>query len=254
MDSRDADQPDDQIVHPPLAEIVYRSIKDRIMDLRIPPQSHINIDQLARDLGVSNTPIREALTRVCSEGLVERKSRFGFRSSAVISEPELRELFFMRQLLEGATTQLAAVHADRRELTRVLKGSLEEMREIEAKGRVESEPTYFRTFSDADAKFHAAIAKVAENRMLAEALKSLNSHVHSYRLSFHLGMSSETIVEHQNIIDALGHDDASAAVAAMHRHLNRSLSRLLRVYDGDASMVRKTDLRKRTARGARVGR
>jgi DNA-binding GntR family transcriptional regulator len=232
MDWVDVDSTDEQAVYQPLAESVYKLIKDRVMNLRIPPNTHINIDQLARDLGVSNTPVREALTRLCSEGLVQRKSRFGFRSSSLLTELELRELFFMRGLLEGAAAELAWFGESRAELIRTLKASLTEMKGIQEHTDWESDSAQYRTFSDADAKFHTAVAGAAQNQLLADTLKSFNSHAHSYRLYFHLGMSAETLVEHKGIVDAFVDGEASMAVAAMRHHLDRSLSRLLRAYDG----------------------
>jgi DNA-binding GntR family transcriptional regulator len=234
MDWAEVESADGQAFYQPLTEGVYRLIKDRIMNLQIPPNTHINIDQLARDLDVSNTPVREALTRLCSEGLVQRKSRVGFRSSSLLTEMELRQLFFMRELLEGAAAELAWFGERRGELVHTLNASLSDMKGIQSHADWESDSAQYRMFSDADAKFHTAIAGAAQNQLLADTLNSFNSHAHSYRLYFHLGMSAETLVEHQEIIDAFVDGDAPTAVAAMRHHLQFSLSRLLRAYDGQS--------------------
>lgn len=215
-----------------LAESVYETIKEWIMDLSIPPDSHINIDQLARDLEVSNTPVREALTRLQTEGLVQRKNLQGFRTTNLMDEGQIRDLFAVRSLLEPAATGQAARRGPDADLAKALRESLEEMRAAQKLARHQAELRY-RTFAEADARFHATIAAAAGNPLLATTLSGLNSHAHSYRLYFQVGMSDLTLAEHRAILDAVARADATGASSAMEGHLEQSLSRLLRAFSDD---------------------
>ena len=83
-----------------LTASVYEAIKEQIMDLELAPGTRVNMDQLARDLEVSTTPVRESLARLESEGLVTRRSLQGYLVTAQPGRIDLHELFTMRMLIE----------------------------------------------------------------------------------------------------------------------------------------------------------
>jgi len=91
-----------------LAQAVYEAIKATFDGPSISLGARINIDMLGRELEVSNTPVSEALTHLEAEGLVVRKSLFGFQASSLFDRGQVRELYTVRLLLEPAAAQLAA--------------------------------------------------------------------------------------------------------------------------------------------------
>src|SRR5664280_1210940 len=83
-----------------LTDMVYETVKGLLMDHRIEPGVRINIDQLARDLTVSPTPIREALARLESDGLVSKEPLRGYTATPLFDLPSFLQLYEMRGFLE----------------------------------------------------------------------------------------------------------------------------------------------------------
>jgi len=97
----------EQVTTETLQEKVYTAIKDSIMRNDLLPGQPLSIDELARDLGVSPTPVREALTRLSADGLVERVRN----KTAVVAEitaEDVRQVYEVRKLLEPYAASLAA--------------------------------------------------------------------------------------------------------------------------------------------------
>src|SRR5918995_1129614 len=95
-----------------LVSDVYNAILDRITSLEIEPGGRINMDTLARELGVSPTPVREALSRLEAEGLVQKTHLVGHRAVPQLTRSQVEQLFELRLLLEPAAAALAARHMD----------------------------------------------------------------------------------------------------------------------------------------------
>src|SRR5689334_8294458 len=91
-----------------LTEDVYEAVKSLIMDHRIAPGERVTIDALARQLAVSPTPIREALARLESDGLVRKRAMAGYSTTPLLGRAEFEELFEMRLLLECPAAGRAA--------------------------------------------------------------------------------------------------------------------------------------------------
>src|SRR5471032_2332917 len=91
-----------------LAEEVYRRIRADIMSLRLPPDTRVSVDSLARELGVSQTPIREALSMLEANGLVSKRHFAGYATSPRMDRAQLDELFEFRLLIEPHAARKAA--------------------------------------------------------------------------------------------------------------------------------------------------
>src|SRR5438270_12214972 len=94
-----------------LRESVYESVKRLLMDTDLEPGSRVCIDRLARDLGVSPTPIREALFRCEAEGLVVRRPNAGYTVAPLLDAAGLADLYDLRLLLEPVAAARAAQRA-----------------------------------------------------------------------------------------------------------------------------------------------
>ncbi|MDX3850951.1 GntR family transcriptional regulator [Streptomyces sp. AK02-01A] len=204
-----------------MADSVYEAIKAMVMDHEIQPGARVGIEALARTLDVSPTPVREALARLESEGLVTKRSLAGYRATELLTPQGLEELFEMRLLLEPRAAALAAANADEAQLDRI-EGFVEEMRERPGSGE---RYVLYSEFAAADQRFHEAIAEAADRPLLAEAVSRLHSHLHIFRLSSLPGAGPLTLAEHDRILRAVLRRNSERAAEAMTEHLRLSLER-----------------------------
>ncbi|MEW2502999.1 MULTISPECIES: GntR family transcriptional regulator [unclassified Amycolatopsis] len=209
-----------------LRDSVYEALKAMLMDLDVAPGSRLSIDGIARRLDVSPTPVREALTKLESDGLVATRPNAGYVVAPVLDETELDHLFDVRVLLEPEAARLAAGAAS--------KASVESLRS--ACAAMTAHPAAddyhaYRDFAVLDARLHRVIAEASGNPLIADALARLHAHTHGYRLYFRVGIAAETTREHTAIVDAIASHDGPAAAAAMRTHLDRSRARLHNAYD-----------------------
>ena len=201
-----------------IVEEVYELIRADIMALRIPPESRISIDELARKLGVSQTPIREALSRLEATGLVTRRHLFGYCCAPQLDRRQLDELYELRRLLEPFAARCAAERMDQ-----------DQLREVTALAKAmepgESRHSYDR-FAVQDSELHDLIAKGSGNSLVREALGRLHTHLHIFRLRFHSEVTREASAEHAALVNALVRRDGAAAEQAMRVHIEKSYQRL----------------------------
>ncbi|GAB7048023.1 GntR family transcriptional regulator [Catenuloplanes indicus] len=198
-----------------LTDDVYTSVQTLIMDHAVAPGEKINIDALARRLQVSPTPVREALARLESDGLVRKRALVGYTASPLLSRAEFEDLIEMRLLLEPAAAA-KAVHA-------------EDLR-AEADLPVQPDAPGFQGiagFTAQDARFHHRVAELSGNGMLHDAIVRLRSHLHLFRLNFPQSHYGTSAAEHHRIVDAIAAGDGAAAGAAMHDHITAARERHL---------------------------
>jgi len=203
-----------------LATDVYETIKGLLMDHAIAPGAKINIDGLARELDVSPTPVREALARLESDGLVRKRPLTGYTVAPLLSREEFEHLFEMRLLLEPAAAARAAQRASEAQRAVIVA-------EAAAATAPGEEAGYrgFAEFSAKDARFHDLIAEAAGNEMLHDAITRLHSHLHLHRLYFPRRQAEDTLDEHGAIAQAIAGADSRAAGKAMREHLVQSRRR-----------------------------
>ena len=180
-----------------LVSDVYNAILDRITGLEIEPGARITVDTLARELGVSQTPVREALSRLEAEGLVLKTHLIGHRALPQLTRAQVEQLFELRLLIEPAGAAMAARHTRRSGAGRAGSPPCGDGR---PSGR--PAPTYSE-FARKDAEFHATIAQASGNAFLADALARLRTHVHIFRLVSHVRVTAEAICEHTELLAAL---------------------------------------------------
>jgi DNA-binding GntR family transcriptional regulator len=197
---------------------VYELIRADIMSLRIPPDTRISIDHLARQLGVSQTPIREALGRLAAIGLVTKQHFVGYCSAPQLNRKQLDDLYEVRLLVEPFAAACAAKRMSDEDLRAVarLAASMKPAR---------TRPSYER-FADQDSELHDFIARGSGNPLILESLARLHTHLHIFRLRFHSEVTSEAFNEHAVLIEALQARDGAAASAAMRAHIEKSYLRL----------------------------
>lgn len=213
-----------------LADEVYNTLITQLMSLRIVPDSRVTIDALARELGVSQTPIRDALNRMEADGLVVRVPHSGYRIPPQITRQRYEEMVEIRLLLEPAVARKAAEHASC-EQVRHLRRLLDEMA-----GLTEGdELAAYGAFGLRDAAFHDLLAQSAGNQAIREALARLHTHVHLFRLSYDSQVTFLAMGEHEEILTAVAARDPDAAAYAMRQHILLSGDRFRRLFEAVAA-------------------
>jgi DNA-binding GntR family transcriptional regulator len=210
-----------------LATEVYETVFGQLMSLKIAPGSRITVDNLARELRVSQTPIREALSRLEAEGLVRKTHLVGYSAAPQVTAKQFADLYELRLLLEP--------DAARRAVARLDEESVAELTEAAGvmgrRAKSGDERARYSQFARQDAVFHDMIMKVAGNELIRETLIHQHVHFHIFRLMFHSRVTEEALSEHEAIISAFEARDAAAAEKTMRVHIERSRDRLLPVFD-----------------------
>jgi DNA-binding GntR family transcriptional regulator len=202
-----------------LAEHAYERLKELILDRRIAPDSWMAIDVLARDLGVSPTPVREALSRLESDGLVRKMENGRYRTEPLLTRQSFEQLYAVRLQLEPFAAGLAAEQIGDAELAELRR--VEQSMHAAPTGSVYSQ---FSQFTIGNADFHELIARAARNPFLYDAIDRLHSHHRLAHLYLHHGIvdAAPALAEHVGIVDALAARDPRRATELMRSHIERS--------------------------------
>lgn len=206
---------------------VYDAIYERLMSLEIAPGARIAIDTLARDLDISQTPVREALSRLEREGLVRKAHLIGYSAAPQLTRKQFDDLYQFRLLLEPEGARQAAANMTP-ETLRIVEAAAADM---ENGGSPVDRNSRYSRFARADAHFHDAILKIAGNDVMRQALSGQHVHLHIFRLMFHVRVTAEALEEHDALLAALRDCDPAAAEQAMRIHIQRSHDRLLPAFD-----------------------
>jgi DNA-binding GntR family transcriptional regulator len=204
------------IEHENLDDKIYTRLKRMIADGQLAPGQRILQEKLARGMGVSRTPLVNALKRLAQERLVEWVSRRGIYVKQ-FSLKEMAQLFEVREGLEPIAARLAATRispAEVRAFKKVFDG-------FSRKPSVAEVQRYLKC----DRHFHWRLVELTENPHLAAAMESVNMMISAYQVGVPRSLA-ESLPEHQAILKALGHRDPGASEAAMRVHIRRSVERL----------------------------
>jgi DNA-binding GntR family transcriptional regulator len=205
-----------------LSDDVFDAVMALIMNGEIPPGERVSIDALARQLDVSPTPVREALARLESDGLVVKRALQGYRTTPLLTLSEVHELFEMRHVLEPSAARLAAERADNDEVATIQAEADAPLSLVDG-----SHYDGYKALCQQDDRFHRCIAHASHNPMLAEAFGRMHAHLHLFRLYVPGAGTGPTLVEHHRIAEAIAASDGDRAAAAMASHLDSSQRRLV---------------------------
>lgn len=190
---------------------VTGALREAILSGTLPAGEWLREDDLATALGVSRTPIREALRTLGEERLVERTANRGSVVARMTLE-ELASLYAMREMLEGLAARLAASHADPG-----LVASLEDQHAVMADA-AEFSP---QRLAELNLAFHHTIAAAARNPYLDRFLTQVENDLRRLgQTTFaHRGRAAEAREEHRALIDAIASGDAARAEDAARAHM-----------------------------------
>jgi DNA-binding GntR family transcriptional regulator len=204
-----------------LREQALATLRRRILDAEYPPGSILSENQLAAEMGISRTPIREALRELAAGGLVRILPQRGI----VVSEPtaqDIVEVYQLREQLECFATRQAAERLTAADARGFTEDQAEALRHLEA-GR-------HRQAYDASVRLHGRIIALARNGRLTQFMSQLGDQVHRFGLmTLRHGRAARAIEEHGAIIEALLARDGERAEALMRAHLRADRDTALRI-------------------------
>lgn len=203
-----------------LDQKVYQVVKQLIEDRKMLPGEKIPQEKLARELGISRTPLISALKFLEHEKLVEVKPRRGF-FVRLFSIEEMISIFEIREVLEGLSARRAAKYLTKKDATelKVIFKGFQDAEHIDD----------LQAYSKADKHFHTFIAEIGSKEFLTTILQTLNIISLAYQNIATEGLIREpnkTINDHMKIIDAICSHDEEKAEEAMRAHLGKTITRL----------------------------
>jgi DNA-binding GntR family transcriptional regulator len=229
-----------------LVDQVYERLMELLLDGTLNSGDPISIDGTARHLGVSPTPVREALARLESTGNVVRVAMRGYRVPEMPDAKEIADIMDARLLIEPRLAELACTRIDP-DLLQALGDAIEEQ---------ESAPhtpdaAAIRKYHRADEQFHRLIAEHAGNGALLRAYDALGGHGQRFRMFIGVGVldSACAIAEHREVLAALRRGYGPEVYRIMHAHINGVKERALAEY---AQAERDQAARRKPARGRSV--
>jgi DNA-binding GntR family transcriptional regulator len=193
---------------------VYERLRDMIRGGELKPGTRVREEDIATSMDVSRTPVREALSRLQSRGLVELS---GSGLSVVqLSRPQIMELYAMRAVLEGASARFAAENASSSDIDGLRYAH---SRFVGFKGKADG-------FAKANLAFHEAICEAAHNRYLFRMLQDLTDSLALLSSTTFAvpGRSESARDEHAAILEAIAKRNPDAAEKAARHHIQQALS------------------------------
>jgi DNA-binding GntR family transcriptional regulator len=224
-----------------LQQQIHDVLLRRILRGELGPGERISPPEIAGSLGVSITPVRDAVNQMAAEGLVTVLPRKGTIVSPIASR-DVEELYEIRLMLEPRAAELAAEHASKPEIERMteLADRLEDDTESIDSQSLDLE-MYLAEIAT-DAEFHAAVVRAAGIRRLTVLYEGLRTHVLIARTIFprlYRGQPHRR-GEHRRIVDAIAARDGAAAREATVTHLRRALTDTMRHIERSAGAGRGT--------------
>lgn len=205
----------------PISEGIYEELLSRVLSSEMEPGSRITIDALGRQLGVSQTPIREALQRLAVEGVVVHHHLSGYRVASKITQQQFEHLVEVRLVLEPVAARSAAdnMPAEMFDDLDQLNAEMDEVLDDSDTDRS------YAVFSRLDAQLHDLIALGGGNPYVREALGRLHTHAHLFRLANFAQITTQAVGEHAEVLRALRRRDPGEAALAMRHHIKLSAER-----------------------------
>ncbi|MEM7029957.1 MAG: GntR family transcriptional regulator [Chloroflexota bacterium] len=210
---------------------VYNVLRERILSHAYPPGFRFDLPQLEQQLGVSRTPLKEALHRLELEGLIEIRPRRGTYVTRIDLD-DVAECFAVRQMLECAASSLIVANITPDDIEDLIKLS-QEMSQLLTKDDYQ---TIVSRYIELDRQFHRQLINFAQNKRLSRIYDEVDTHLQiaHVRQKFSLADSMQfTEPEHQAILQAVQALDGVALSAAFQAHAERAVARMIKVLTHD---------------------
>jgi DNA-binding GntR family transcriptional regulator len=202
-----------------LTIVAYETLKDEILSNRLRPGDPLPIDSYIRKLGLSRTPLREAVLRLEREGLVEIRPRMGTFVSH-LNLQEIKETYQVRSSLEGLAARLSAARINLERVTEVEQ----QLKQFKLDGTED-----YTQISEAGQQLHSLIIESCGNQMLISLIQSLQDRFRRFR-TLSLDIPEKIITshrEHLQILQALKDKNAELAERLVREHFDQAATSLL---------------------------
>lgn len=198
----------------PLRDVVFNTLRQGILHGLLPPGLRLMEIQLAKQLGVSRTPVREAIRMLELEGLVNTVPRKG-AEVAEITQKDLHDVLEVRCALEELSVELACKSITPEELSQLHK-ALYTFKELVPSGDVNA-------LAECDVKFHDIIIQSTRNKRLIQLLNNLREQMYRYRLEYLKDLSAHELLikEHQTILTCLEQRNVEGSKRIIREHINQ---------------------------------
>jgi DNA-binding GntR family transcriptional regulator len=202
------------------AEYAYKMLLDAIHEQRLKPGERVREDEVSRMLGISRTPVRQALHRLQTRGLLEQAPARGLLVAA-LNRQQVVELYAMRELMEGAAARLAAQHASPSDII-AMRRVLDEFRKAAPEAR---------KLARINRLFHATIHEAAHNRYLSQSLDDFSDTLALLQgTTFSLkGRWKVEFAENTELVNAIERRDAESAESVARLNMRNALDARLRM-------------------------
>jgi DNA-binding GntR family transcriptional regulator len=206
---------------PTIRKKVYSYVREQILNGHIAPHERLIETKIAREIGTSRTPVREALHNLEIEGLVESIPRVGY-AVKLLSDEEAVEIWEIRILIEGLAARWAMAKAPQK-LVRELKKNIAAAEEQAARNELSG-------FAELDGQFHEIIARLSGGKRLLELSQTLRRHALRYRLEsiYVPDVALRALEGHKAMLKAIESGDYDQVSEAIRRHLEQSKKDTLR--------------------------
>ena len=201
----------------PLRDVVFNTLRQAILRGELKPGERLMEIQLANKLGVSRTPIREAIRKLELEGLVLMIPRKG-AEVAEITEKNMRDVLEVRKALEELAVQLAC--------DKITKEEIEEMKKAAEEFKMILKSKDITEIAEADVRFHDIIYMATDNQKLIHLLNKLREQMYRYRVEYLKKKECypQLLREHQAIIEAIEKSNKETASEIMGQHIENQVT------------------------------
>jgi DNA-binding GntR family transcriptional regulator len=206
--------------HENLDHKVYKRLKSMILERKLEPGAKIYQDKLAHELGISRTPLVNALKKLEQGKLIKAIPRRGFYVQR-FSLKEMIHIFELREVLEGLAARRACLH--------ISDSQIEKLKHFFKGLKISNDPKDLRNYAEEDRKFHHFLMEMGGSDFLSSILGTYNILTFSYQGGFQAGLvrpPKETIREHLAVIEAISNRDPDQAEELARRHLKISTEKL----------------------------
>jgi DNA-binding GntR family transcriptional regulator len=200
---------------------IYEHLREQLLNGEIPPRQHLIEAKIAKELGTSRTPVREAFHSLELEGLIESIPRVGYVVKS-ISEQEVEEICEIRMAIEGLAARWA--------MEKAYKKLIEELKKNISISDAKVSKGDAKAFIDLDARFHEIIARFSESKRLLELAQTLRRHMLRYRIQsiYSVGNVLRAIDGHKGILRAIDKRNLGGVNKAIRHHMEQSKKDILR--------------------------
>ena len=208
----------------PMRELIYQYLRDAIICRKLPSGGHMVEDDLARNLNASRTPVREALRKLESEGLVKHHRRRGVEVRQ-LSSKEAADIYDICMVLEGYAARLVAEQASG-DVFDKLQDLLDKMQAAIDEGNHELEMALHQSF-------HFTLYEHCKNKRIESLLKLFNEYIQLFR-AYSLkaeGRMRYSLEEHRQLLRAIAMQDGNSAEAHARKHLSISKEAFLQQWE-----------------------